>query len=234
MASQVVADLESTVPGICGEVKADSVHPAWGGQFGIGRLGKKYGSSFTSQLNGVFMETKEQRELEAEERPIELALQGYAREAGTNKIINLRTFAPYSPKDTEHEGCKGGTGCAQAHTTRTVSEQRTQTKACAHPLPGTKKQRSFLGNTVLVLGVIGAALGALSESRVIGDFPQQMHYYKPCWYYSHEDGEEPAPFLEEWYTWGEGPQPDAQPDAKVGVKRKRNAKTSEDGGDGSI
>jgi hypothetical protein len=143
------------------------------------------------------METLGERNWQSGSVPVELALQGYAA-LEDSTIVNLRTFATYSLVDTEHEGCKAGTGAMQAHATRTMSQQRTQVKVCAHPVPGTDGQRSFLGNCLNVFRIIEDALAATDASKVIGDNPPQMHYSVPCWYNS--DGEALTTFSETWYT----------------------------------
>ena len=202
MACQCISDLESTIPGIAGTITVDSVHPAWGGKFGLTRFGTKQ-VGFKKQLRKLFETTQEERKQLAEDSPIELALQGHAALFSADgfkeslKVVKFRTGEECSPKDTEHEGCKAGTGAAQAHTTRTVSKQRVQTKLCSHPVPGTDEQRAFLRHDLKFFRIISAALAALPAEKVIGDYAKAMHYFKPSWH-----GDNPPPFEEFWYTWG--------------------------------
>ena len=96
------------------------------------------------------------------------------------KLMDIRTGEIYSYKKTEHEVCKVATATAQAHTTRTVSQQRVQTKISTHPVPGTAEQRKFLGiQTLSYFRVIRSALKVLPASKVIGIFPKQLHFHRP-------------------------------------------------------
>ncbi|CAB9523387.1 expressed unknown protein [Seminavis robusta] len=207
MACQIVGDVESTIPGFAGEVTLDSVHPAWGGKFGLSRFDVRSGKSFAKRLEFVYQGAKNARNKlctsDLLTNLIELVLQGYVpiEEPVTVydeavHFINLRTGEPYNYKGTEHEGCKGGTGIAQAHTTRTVSRQRVQTKLCTHPVPGSDDQRAFLKPSEPFFDAILASVDALDENSIVGDYPSQMHYYRPCWY-----GNNAPAFAASWYTW---------------------------------
>ena len=202
LACQVVADLESSIPGIAGDITAESIFPAWGGKFGIDRFGLPRGT-FQKKLSELHSHTLQERIRLASLSPVELALQGYAKLQSDNDVIivNLRTFAPYSVKDTEHEACKAGIGTAQSHTTRTVAKKRGQARLCTHPVPGTQQQRLFLSNDLRVFALLRTALSLVPASNIIGRYPVQMHYFRPCWY--HASDETAIPFQESWYTWAD-------------------------------